>query len=245
MYETVVSFIGVNHCKPQENHFLALYIQYVLVYKIIFITLFPETLTLASWCFWDAMMKMKAKVKATQSCPMICNPMDFTVHRIFQVRILEVAISYFRETSQPRDQTWVSRIAGRLFIIWATKEDRMSKMSNLECPKLESFPLPPNLVFSSVQLHCSNGSSILWGILVTNPISNLFYEVIIIPKAKIKQRWQENYKLIPLINLDTKILNEIWVNQVQQYRKRIRGNAQAGAYCRNAGLVQVLQNQLM
>ena len=67
MYETVVSFIGVNHCKPQENHFLALYIQYVLVYKIIFITLFPETLTLASWCFWDAMMKMKAKVKVIQS----------------------------------------------------------------------------------------------------------------------------------------------------------------------------------
>ena len=160
--------------------------------------------------------------------------------------ILEwVTHPFSRGSSQPRNRTGVSCIAGWFFIIWATKEDRMSKMSNLECPKLDSFPLPPNLVFSSVQLHCSNGSSILWGILVTNPISNLFYEVIIILKAKIKQRWQENYKLIPLINLDIKILNEIWVNQVQQYRKRIRGNAEAGAYCRNAGLVQLLQNQLM
>ena len=123
MYETVVSFIGVNHCKPQENHFLALYIQYVLVYKIIFITLFPETLTLASWCFWDAMMKMKAKVKATQSCPVICNPMDFTVHRIFQVRILEwVTFPFSWGSSELRDQTQASHMAGRFFTSWAARE---------------------------------------------------------------------------------------------------------------------------
>ena len=147
------------------------------------------------------------------------SPPGSSVHGISQAGILEVAISYSRGSSQPKDQTWVSHIAGRLFIIWATKEDRLSKTSNLECPKLDSFPLPPNLVLSSVQLHCSNGSSMLWGILVTDPISNLFYEVSIILIAKIKQRWQENYKLISLINLDTKVLNEIWVNQVQQYRK--------------------------
>ena len=189
-------------------------------------------------------------VLVTQPCPTLCDPMDYSlpgsyVHGISQARILQVAISYSRGSSRPRDQTWVSRIAGRLFIIWATKEDRMPKMSNLECRKLDSFPLSPNLVLPSVQLHCSNGSSILWGILVTDPINNLFHEVNIILIAKIEQRWQENYKLISLINLDTKILSEIWVNQVQQYRKRIRGNAQAGVYCRNAGSVQLLQNQLI
>ena len=52
------------------------------------------------------------KVKVTQSCPTLCNPMDYTVHGILQARILEwVAISFSRRSSQPRDQTQVSRIA--------------------------------------------------------------------------------------------------------------------------------------
>ena len=49
--------------------------------------------------------------------------MDCTVHAIFQARILEwVAILFFRGSSQPRDQTQVSGIAGRFFLIWAIKE---------------------------------------------------------------------------------------------------------------------------
>ena len=57
-----------------------------------------------------------------------CNPMDrslpgSSVHGIFQARILEwVAISFFRGSSQPRDQTWVSCIAGRQLTVWATRE---------------------------------------------------------------------------------------------------------------------------
>ena len=40
-----------------------------------------------------------------------------------KVRILEwVAISFSRGSSQPRDWTQISRIAGRLFTIWATSE---------------------------------------------------------------------------------------------------------------------------
>ena len=39
-----------------------------------------------------------------------------SVHGILQVRILEwVAISFPGDSSWPRDQTWVFRIAGRLF----------------------------------------------------------------------------------------------------------------------------------
>ena len=46
-----------------------------------------------------------------------------SVHGIFQARLLEwVAISFSRGSSQPRDQTQVSRIAGRGFTIWATRE---------------------------------------------------------------------------------------------------------------------------
>ena len=41
----------------------------------------------------------------------------------FQARILEwVAISFSRESFQPRDQTQVSCIAGRRFNLWATRE---------------------------------------------------------------------------------------------------------------------------
>ena len=53
------------------------------------------------------------KVKVTQLCPTLCNPMDYTVHGILQARILEwVAFPFSRGSSQPRDQTQVSHIAG-------------------------------------------------------------------------------------------------------------------------------------
>ena len=63
-----------------------------------------------------------------QSCPTLCNPMDcslpgFSVHGIFQARVLVwVAISFSRGSSWPRDQTQVSCIAGRCFTLWATRE---------------------------------------------------------------------------------------------------------------------------
>ena len=51
------------------------------------------------------------------------NPPGSSVHEILQERILEwVAISFSRGSSRPRDQTWVSCIAGRFFTVWATKE---------------------------------------------------------------------------------------------------------------------------
>ena len=60
----------------------------------------------------------------TLSNPMDCNPPGSSVHGISQARILEcVAISFSRGSSQPRDWTRVSCIAGRLFTIWATRED--------------------------------------------------------------------------------------------------------------------------
>ena len=56
------------------------------------------------------------KVKVTQSCLTLCDPMDYTVHGILQVRILEwVAFPFCRGSSQPRDRTQVSHIAGGFF----------------------------------------------------------------------------------------------------------------------------------
>ena len=53
--------------------------------------------------------------------PMDCSPPGSSVHGILQARIPEwVAISFSRGSSRPRDQTQVSRIAGRRFILWPT-----------------------------------------------------------------------------------------------------------------------------
>ena len=63
-----------------------------------------------------------------QSCPTLCDPMDCSlpgssIHGIFQERVLEwVAIFFSRGSSQPRDWTQVSHIAGRRFTVWATRE---------------------------------------------------------------------------------------------------------------------------
>ena len=63
------------------------------------------------------------EVKVAQSCPTLCDPMDYIVHGILQARILEwVAFPFSRGSSQPRDWTQVSRIEGRFFTIWATRE---------------------------------------------------------------------------------------------------------------------------
>ena len=51
-------------------------------------------------------------MKVTQLCSTLCNPMDYTVHGILQVTILEwVAIPFFRGSSKPRDQTQLSHMA--------------------------------------------------------------------------------------------------------------------------------------
>ena len=55
-------------------------------------------------------------VLIAQACPTLCNPMGYTVHGILQARILEwVALPFSRGSSQPRDRTRVSYIAGRFF----------------------------------------------------------------------------------------------------------------------------------
>ena len=65
--------------------------------------------------------KVKVKVLVAQSClslwcSMDCNPPGFSVQGILKARILDwVAIPFSRESSGPRDQTWVSLTTGRFF----------------------------------------------------------------------------------------------------------------------------------
>ena len=65
---------------------------------------------------------------------MDCSLPGYSVCGISQGRILEcVAISFSRGSSQPRDHTWVSHIAGRLFTVWATGEDQRSGVHLAKC----------------------------------------------------------------------------------------------------------------
>ena len=63
-----------------------------------------------------------------QLCPTLGDPVDSSLpgsslHGILQARILEwAAISFSRGSSQPRDQTRISCIAGRRFTLWTIRE---------------------------------------------------------------------------------------------------------------------------
>ena len=63
----------------------------------------------------------KSESEVAQSCPTLCDPVGrslpgSSVHGILQARKLgSVAISFSRGSSRPRDQTRISRTAGRCF----------------------------------------------------------------------------------------------------------------------------------
>ena len=81
----------------------------------------------------------KVKVLFPQLCPTLWNPKDynppgFSVHGISQARRLEwVAIPFSRGFSQPKDQTWVSCIAGRFF---TTEPPRKPSRENVPLSKV-------------------------------------------------------------------------------------------------------------
>ena len=71
-----------------------------------------------------------------QSCLTLYDPMDpslpgFSVHRIFQARILEwVAVSFSKGSSQLRDRTSISNIAGGFFTTSTSWEDPLDLYKN-------------------------------------------------------------------------------------------------------------------
>ena len=84
--------------------------------------------------------RWKVESEISQSCPTFCNPMDcslpgFSIHGIFQARVLEwVAISFSKGSSPPRVWTRVSHIAGRHLTLWATREAHCPPHSKLIPP---------------------------------------------------------------------------------------------------------------
>ena len=78
------------------------------------------------------MILINDSVKVTQWCLALCDPMDYTVYGILQARILElVALPFCRGSSQPRDRTQVSHIAGEFFTSWATRKAKNTGVGSL------------------------------------------------------------------------------------------------------------------
>ena len=76
--------------------------------------------------------------------------MDYAVHGILQARIVEwVAFPIFRKSSQPRDQTQVSCIAGGFFTSWASE-------TLLEVKRSQNF------VLFSVKIPDTKAYSVYW-----------------------------------------------------------------------------------
>ena len=69
------------------------------------------------------------------SCSVVSDSLQmpgFSVYGIFQARILEwVAMPSSRGSSQSRNQTQVSHIAGRFFTIWATRDAIWNYFKNI------------------------------------------------------------------------------------------------------------------
>ena len=103
---------------------------------------------LGSLCVFSVIPDHFLCVLVTQFCLTLCDPMDCSppgssIHGILQARILEwVAISFSRGSSQPRDWTQVSSIAGRFFTIWATREAQSLLMCMLSW-SLQPYGLQP------------------------------------------------------------------------------------------------------
>ena len=104
---------------------------------------------------------------------------------ILQARILEcVAISFSRGSSQPRDRIQVSRTAGGLFTVWATREaHNKPKQSN-------SFHLPSKKTDSQYHFVTFTSSTpnipfflkdqFILGVLYLSPRAGCYYNFIIL-----------------------------------------------------------------
>ena len=107
--------------------------------------------------------KVKKWSEVAQSCQTLCDPTDCSppgssIHVILQAKILEwVDISFSRGSSWPRSfQTQVSRMAGKRFTLWATKEVAKScptRWEPIDC-RTPGFPVLHHLLeFTLTHVH--------------------------------------------------------------------------------------------
>ena len=105
--------------KPPNYHILQEGVQFCRIWPLLCQVISTSYLIHCN----NVLFSKKVKVKVTQLCPTLCDPMAYTVPGILLARILEwVAFPFSRGSSQPRDWTQVSCDAGGFFTSWATRE---------------------------------------------------------------------------------------------------------------------------
>ena len=83
-------------------------------------------------------------MKVAQLCPTLCDSTDYTVHGILQARILEwVVFPFSRGSSEPRNRTQVSHIAGKFFTSWTITEAQ-EKLEQRDYPFSSGSSWPRN-----------------------------------------------------------------------------------------------------
>ena len=106
-------------------------------------------------------------MKVAQSRPTLWDPTDYRVHGILHARILEwVANPFSRGSSQPRNWTRVSCIAGGFFTSWATSSVQFSSVQSLSRVRLFVTPW-----IASTQASLSITTS--WSLLNSCPIESV------------------------------------------------------------------------
>ena len=92
---------------------------------------------------WSAIFKgLKwSEVKVTKLCLTLWDPMDCSPWNSPGQNTGVGSLSLLQGSSQPRDQTQVSHIAGRFFTSWATREAR-EYWSGQPIPSLVDLPVP-------------------------------------------------------------------------------------------------------
>ena len=115
----------------------------------------------------------------TQSCLIICDPMDCSprgssVHGIFQARVLEwVVISFCTGSSRHRNRTRVSCIAGGFFTNWATMFPAISV--NKDVTIINDFSLP-NVKFWAVRAPRKEWNTCPPGVIRLQPLPRVSTE---------------------------------------------------------------------
>ena len=107
------------------------------------------------------------------SCIRLCDPMDYTVNRILQARLLEwVAIPFSRGSSQLMDRTQVSHIAGGFCTSWATKEALHLGISSVFAALIVKGHL--NALYTTTTPNIINPNFFLWLDILRQDTDNYF-----------------------------------------------------------------------
>ena len=110
---------------------------------------------------WNLLRQRRKKVLVAQSCLIHCHPWTVACQTPLSIEFYSkdtewVAMPFSRGSSWPRERTWVSCMARRLFTIWATKAESINKIV------LPHFPVVQNQTLFCHQLHQNQNGFLLW-----------------------------------------------------------------------------------